>query len=65
MRFVVSNNGRIRHEMVIGSVDELKEHAEMMRSNPTMQHAEPNMISLAPSEQGDVVWQFLQVDFRA
>jgi uncharacterized cupredoxin-like copper-binding protein len=58
VRFVVSNNGRIRHEMVIGSVDELKEHAEMMRSNPTMQHAEPNMISLAPGEQGDVVWQF-------
>ncbi len=58
VRFVVHNNGKIRHEMVIGSVDELKEHASMMRTDPTMQHAESNMVSLAPGEQGDVIWQF-------
>jgi len=58
VRFVVLNNGKIRHEMVIGSVDELKEHAAMMRSDPAMQHAESNMVSLAPGEQGDVIWQF-------
>ena len=58
VRFAVTNNGKIRHEMVIGSVDELKEHAEMMRTDPTMQHAESNMISLAPGQQGDVIWQF-------
>ena len=58
VRFVVSNNGKIRHEMVIGSVNELKEHAEMMRSNPTMQHTESNMVTLAPGEQGAVIWQF-------
>lgn len=58
VRFVVRNNGEIRHEMVIGSVDELQEHAEMMRSNPTMQHAESNMVSLATGEKGYVVWEF-------
>lgn len=58
VRFVVRNEGRIRHEMVIGSVDELKEHAEMMRKMPGMQHAEANMISLAPGESGELVWQF-------
>jgi len=58
VRFVVRNNGKIRHEMVIGSVAELKEHAQMMRSNPTMQHADSNMITLAPGESGDVIWQF-------
>lgn len=58
VRFVVRNEGKIRHEMVIGSVEELKEHAEMMRKMPGMQHAEPNMISLAPGESGDLVWQF-------
>ena len=58
VRFVVRNEGKIRHEMVIGSVEELKEHAEMMRKMPGMQHAEPNMISLAPGERGDLVWQF-------
>ncbi len=58
VRFVVSNTGRIRHEMVIGSVGELQEHAGMMRANPTMQHADSNMITLAPGQSGDLVWQF-------
>jgi len=58
VRFVVRNDGKIRHEMVIGSVAELKEHAQMMRNNPTMQHTDSNMITLAPGESGDVIWQF-------
>lgn len=58
VRFVVRNAGRIRHEMVIGTVTELKEHAEMMRKMSGMHHAEPNTISLAPGEVGDLIWQF-------
>lgn len=58
VRFVARNDGKIRHEMVIGSVDELKEHAAMMRGNPTMQHAESNMVTLASGENGEVVWLF-------
>jgi len=58
VRFLARNDGRIRHEMAIGTQDELKEHAAMMRANPAMQHAEPNMITLAPGEHGELVWQF-------
>ena len=58
VRFAVRNVGKIRHEMVIGSVAELQEHAAMMRTSPAMQHADPNMISLAPGERGELVWQF-------
>jgi len=58
VRFVVRNAGRIRHEMVIGSAEELKEHAAMMRANPAMQHTDLNMISLAPGQQGELLWQF-------
>jgi len=58
VRFAVRNNGKIRHEMVIGSVAELKEHAEMMRGNPTMQHADSNMVSLAPGQSSEIIWQF-------
>ena len=58
VRFVVRNAGRIRHEMVVGSEEELKEHAKIMRANPTMQHADSNMISLAPGKQDELVWQF-------
>jgi uncharacterized cupredoxin-like copper-binding protein len=58
IRFNVKNAGKIPHEMVIGSMDELKEHAEMMRQMPNMKHAEPNMITLAGGQHGALVWQF-------
>lgn len=60
IRFEVQNNGKIRHEMVIGTVEELQEHANMMRTNPTMKHTDPGSISLAAGEQGDLIWQFTQ-----
>ena len=60
VRFVVRNAGNIQHEMVIGSMTELQEHAGMMRAMPTMQHADPNMISLAPGQDGELIWQFDQ-----
>lgn len=58
VRFFVKNTGKILHEMVIGTADELKEHAEMMRKMPGMQHTEPNMIALKPGQRGSIVWQF-------
>ena len=58
VRFVVQNNGKIPHEFVIGSMSELLEHAKMMRTMPSMQHAESNMITLESGAQGEVVWQF-------
>lgn len=61
IRFFVRNGGRIQHEMVIGSMDELKEHAEMMKKMPGMQHAEANMVALKPGQRGGIVWQFDKV----
>lgn len=58
VRFLVRNEGKLQHEMVIGSMAELKAHSAMMRAQPAMQHAEPNMISLNPGQRGGVVWQF-------
>ncbi len=58
VRFVVTNDGKIPHEMVIGTVEEMKEHAVMMRANPTMKHSEPNMITLAPGQHAELIWQF-------
>jgi uncharacterized cupredoxin-like copper-binding protein len=66
IRFVVRNAGRIKHEMVIGTMSELKEHAEMMRRMPGMEHAEPNMVTLEPGKTGELIWQFTgtgMVDF--
>lgn len=58
IRFFVKNGGKIPHEMVIGTMGELKEHAEIMRKMPGMQHAEANQITLQPGQRGGIVWKF-------
>lgn len=58
IRFVVKNEGKIKHEMVLGSKKELDEHAEMMRQMPEMQHVDPNMVSVEAGKSGELVWQF-------
>ncbi len=58
VKFVVHNNGKIMHEMVIGTMAELKAHAEVMRKFPGMEHDEPYMAHVEPNKQGDLVWQF-------
>lgn len=66
VRFAVRNAGKIPHEFVIGSMDELKEHAAMMRQMPTMQHHDADAMSLQPGERGELVWHFARagkVDF--
>ena len=58
VRFVVRNNGKVMHEMVIGSLQELKEHAEVMKKHPGMEHEEPYMAHVAPGKTETIVWQF-------
>jgi uncharacterized cupredoxin-like copper-binding protein len=58
IRFVVKNSGRQMHEMVLGTMDELKEHAELMRRHPGMEHDEPWMMHVAPGRTGEFGWQF-------
>nr|WP_228896668.1 cupredoxin family protein [Pseudoduganella aquatica] len=58
LRFVVKNSGKLKHELVIGSAGELKEHAQMMAKFPEMEHAEPNQVTLAPGTTGTMIWQF-------
>jgi uncharacterized cupredoxin-like copper-binding protein len=66
VRFVVTNSGKIKHELVLGTEKELKEHYEAMKKNPEMEHADPNMVTLAAGKTGEVVWQFTKagkIDF--
>jgi uncharacterized cupredoxin-like copper-binding protein len=60
IRFVVRNDGKVMHEMVIGSMKELKEHAELMKKHPDMEHDEAYMAHVAPGKTGEIVWQFTQ-----
>ena len=66
IRFIAKNNGEVKHEMVLGSEKELKEHYEFMKKNPEMEHADANMVSVAPGQSGEIIWQFTKagrVDF--
>ena len=58
VRFVVKNSGQVKHEMVIGSAAELKEHAEMMRKMSGMAHDDDNQVTLAPGASGELVQRF-------
>ena len=58
IRFVVTNSGRMMHEMVIGTPEKLKEHAAMMAKHPGMQHDAPNLAHVAPGKTGEIVWTF-------
>ena len=66
IRFVVRNDGKIKHEMVLGTIKELKAHAALMRKFPEMEHADPNQVSVDPGKTGEMIWQFSRagnVDF--
>ena len=58
IRFEAKNSGKVTHEIVLGTMKELKEHAALMLKNPGMEHDEPYMAHVAPGQTQRVVWQF-------
>ena len=58
IRFVLKNEGKLKHEMVLGTIVELKEHAALMVKFPQMEHADPNQASVEPGKTGELIWQF-------
>ena len=58
IRFVVKNTGRMLHEIVIGTADELARHAAMMARFPNMQHDEAYMAHVEAGKTGEIVWTF-------
>jgi uncharacterized cupredoxin-like copper-binding protein len=58
VRFVVKNGGKAMHEMVIGTLDDLKSHGELMKKFPTMEHDEPYMAHVAPGGAQEITWTF-------
>jgi uncharacterized cupredoxin-like copper-binding protein len=58
VRLVAVNAGKVLHEIVIGTPQELKAHAEMMKKFPNMEHDEPYMAHVDPGKSADMVWLF-------
>lgn len=58
VKFIVGNRGKQLHEMVLGTPEELKQHAGLMRKFPGMEHADASMAHVKPGAKGEIVWQF-------
>lgn len=60
VKIVAANKGQVLHEIVIGTPEELRKHAEMMKKFPGMEHEEAYMAHVKPGQRGEIVWQFTQ-----
>ena len=58
VRFAIRNQGKLMHELVIGTRSEIEQHAALMRKFPNMEHDEPYMAHVAPGKRGALVWKF-------
>jgi uncharacterized cupredoxin-like copper-binding protein len=58
IRFVAYNAGKVLHEIVLGTPQEIAEHAELMRKFPDMEHDEEYQLHVKPGTTGEMVWQF-------
>ena len=58
VRFVHRNVGKVMHEFVIGTPQELDEHAALMLKFPNMEHDEPYMAHVPPGKTAQIVWHF-------
>lgn len=58
IRLVVKNGGNNKHEMLMGSMAELKKAAKMRRIFPDMRQPEAHLIQLEPGEQKELIWRF-------
>jgi uncharacterized cupredoxin-like copper-binding protein len=60
VQFVLRNGGKLEHELVIGTVEANREHAQVMAAHPDMEHEDPNAKRLGPKTSGVLRWQFTQ-----
>ncbi|KQW37752.1 plastocyanin/azurin family copper-binding protein [Rhizobacter sp. Root404] len=58
VKFLLHNDGKVLHEMVLGTKGAIAEHAKLMKKFPEMEHADANMVHVKPGKAGEIVWQF-------
>lgn len=58
VRFLISNNGTLLHEFVLGTKASLDEHARMMAQRATMPHETDDMTRVDPGKTDEMVWTF-------
>lgn len=58
LRLIIKNEGQMLHELVLGTAEELQEHAALMAKFPGMEHDEPYMAHVDPGQTQTMTWTF-------
>lgn len=58
VRLVIRNDGRLMHELVLGSRASIAAHAEQMARQPDMPHGGADMAHVPPGKSAEIVWTF-------
>ncbi len=58
IRFRLENVGDLDHEFLLGTAQEIEEHADMMKAMPDMKHDDANAKQIAAKRTGDLLWHF-------
>lgn len=58
IKLALRNEGKMLHEMVIGTKVVLDEHAALMLRFPDMEHDEPYMVHVPAGKAGEIIWTF-------
>ena len=58
IRFMIRNSGLLDHEFILATTDENEKHAEQMKTNPEMEHDDPNAKRVMPGKSSEIVWRF-------
>lgn len=58
VRFLVTNTGKLVHELVLGREAELKQHLIDMKKPNFQDHKHDNEVSVKPGQTGELFWTF-------
>lgn len=58
VRFELRNSGQMPHGLVIGTMDDLKKRAALVRRKPEVAHDEGHGVKVEPGGTSRLVWQF-------
>ena len=58
IRFVLQNVGTESHEFVLATPEENREHEEVMKKFPNMEHDDPNAKRVPVSHTAELLWAF-------
>lgn len=58
IKFIIHNAGALRHEFHLASVQQNASHLIEMRKNPEMVHDDPNVQTVEPGKEAEMLWRF-------